>query len=151
MTKKVKTLPQYPSELIRIALDDLKKVEKDSRYVVDMRRWHMPDERRDPCSVCLAGSVIAKTFNEDPRIYLSPSSYDIKLENKLLALNYFRVGDVSVAFTRLAYNNADYCKKDFSYSNGGVFDRNIESYTRDRKQFHKDMRKLARDLERAGY
>ena len=56
----VATLPDKPSELIRLALSDLEKCEGDSRYEVDMNEWHVPTQKGHVCYVCLAGSVMAK-------------------------------------------------------------------------------------------
>lgn len=52
----------HPAKLIRLALEDLKKVEADPRYEVDMDDWHSGGSVTHPCAVCLAGAVMAKTM-----------------------------------------------------------------------------------------
>ena len=49
-----------PSELIRLALKDLEACEKDPDYEINMNVWHKPVG--DQCMVCLAGAVMAQTF-----------------------------------------------------------------------------------------
>lgn len=121
MAKKIKTtkLPEKPSELLKLAMLDLEKVEADPRYRVDMGEWHKPNGR---CSVCLAGSVMAKTLglppNKDDPFYdgrrrraeiirwrlpdyrTSPASPDVDptISFKLFALDCFRNGDITCAF-----------------------------------------------------
>lgn len=69
-------LPNKPSELIRLAVKDLVLVENDKRYSVNMHEWHTPwfvdndydidyesEESVIICSVCFAGSVMAKTLD----------------------------------------------------------------------------------------
>lgn len=95
------TLPDKPSELIRLAIADLEKCEKDDRYEIDMYAWHQPDRDTGVCLVCLAGSVIASTLGGDRKTRLYPADYidfshpadiDFSDSNKLSALNNFRAG-----------------------------------------------------------
>lgn len=54
-------LPDKLSDCLELALADLAKVERHkSKYVVNMGRWHEHDDGK--CSVCLAGSLLAKTM-----------------------------------------------------------------------------------------
>ena len=58
-------LPDQPSALIRVALDDLKKCMGDPTYEINMAKWHKPLANQGNsalCSVCLAGAVLAQTF-----------------------------------------------------------------------------------------
>ncbi len=154
---KNKTLPQYPSELIRVALNDLKKIEKDPAYTVNMNCWHIPAgtfifDTLDPteCHVCFAGSVMAKTFDVAIAESIRPDDFNDINNIKFRALDRFRRGDVSEGFSRLQRHQS-YHTEDFSFKNGVAFDRDITPYQRDAKAFHEGMRKLARDLEQAGY
>lgn len=54
--------PDKLSDLIRLALDDLRKCEENPQYTINMHVWyhHSPDNNR--CMVCLAGSVMAQTL-----------------------------------------------------------------------------------------
>ena len=46
--------------LLRLGLDCLRTIERDERYEVCMRGWHVPGEAQgDACRVCLAGSWLA--------------------------------------------------------------------------------------------
>ena len=60
---KHKKLPKYPSELLKLALDDIAVVKKDKRYKIDTGLWHRPNKKT--CSVCLGGAVLASTFKFD--------------------------------------------------------------------------------------
>lgn len=95
--KTTTTLPDKPSALIKLALDDLRKAERDPRYEVWMGYWHTgtwhPQERT-ACCVCLAGAVMAGTLGAYPADAMFPESYDEETCGKLEALNYFRLGAV---------------------------------------------------------
>lgn len=87
----MKQLPDKPSELIRVALQDLEAVENDSRYSVDMDVWHEPDTYTT-CYVCLAGSVIAKSLGAPATHSQNPDHYPYSVERKLRALDWLRAG-----------------------------------------------------------
>lgn len=93
MTKsKPVKLPDKPSALIRLALRDLEKCERSSKYKVEMAYWHDPNGK---CKVCLAGSVIAKTLGVKPNQQLHPDDCtDNDTRRKLFALNAFRLGGI---------------------------------------------------------
>ena len=89
------SLPDKPSELIRAALQDLSAIENNPSYVVNMEVYHTPykdDDNR--CHVCLAGSVMANRFKENPLRQLFPIIYDTVIFSKLVALNEFRLGNI---------------------------------------------------------
>ena len=48
------------TEQLRLALEDLKRVSKDPRYLIDMRRWHEREEGEPACLVCLAGAKLTE-------------------------------------------------------------------------------------------
>lgn len=87
------------SELIELALSDLLKIERDPRYEINMSVWHSGSldtaAGASPCYVCLAGSVLAKTFRIPVRhrighgleCYLHP-----KIRVRMLFLNMVRGG-----------------------------------------------------------
>lgn len=56
-------LPDKPSEVLGVAIEDVKKCYADPRYVVDMGHWHT--EFENGCHVCLGGSVIAQRLRPD--------------------------------------------------------------------------------------
>ena len=90
MQKYFGKLPGTPSNLIRLALEDLEKVRKDSRYEIDMNQWHSPNIYNSRCSVCLGGNVIAKSL-DTYSIYHAPHDFP-KESLALKALDNFRQG-----------------------------------------------------------
>ena len=101
--KKKSKLPNRLSDLILVALKDLRKCEKNPKYTVEMSKWHRPScasaiTHLDwTCEVCLAGSVIAQTL-KTPIIKLKePVDFGEVDEHKLYALDYIRGGDVLLA------------------------------------------------------
>lgn len=141
-------LPDRLSDLIRVALADLRKVEKSKRYVVDMTRWHANEENEEGalrCHVCLAGAVMAKTLgiradcNTNPDL-IDPFSRDVR--KKLLALDEVRKGNVSAALYLL----------DPRASLPAVIDgwQEAPPYVHSSKAFHKYLGDLADQLQAAG-
>lgn len=90
-------------EILRIALDDLKVVEKDPRYSVDMDSWHTVGfadhtSSEKKCFVCLGGSVLAGSLGKPAdQDYAEMIVGDPRIYRILGALNSLRVGDVSDA------------------------------------------------------
>lgn len=64
--------PTTASAIIRLAINDLTKVEKNKNYKIDMTEWHLKFEN-GPCYVCLAGSVMANTLKIDIDTYAGPA------------------------------------------------------------------------------
>ena len=146
------TLPKKPSALLRLALDDLAKVERDKRFVVNMNEWFKSNGH---CQVCMAGSVMAKTLGVPIGERISTwenrtcnlDHFPVKVYNKFLALNEFR----------------QYC---FMYALEylGVPDKKIKlacaalqalgmpriEYEDDRTAFKRNMRRVASVLEKHG-
>ena len=109
-------LPDTLHETLRLAVKDLELVEQDSDYIVDMTQWHEPDPKlpRDhnyekgrlnkdaagiqwDCKVCLAGSIMAKTFEVHPSLELRCGSFPLPIANKLLAIDSIRKGSIGEA------------------------------------------------------
>jgi len=106
-------LPDKMSELIRVAIVDLEKVEKLSEvYRINMSRWHVADDDSDDgkvrCSVCLAGAVMAQTLGADATQSFRPGSFNESC--KLNAIEDFRTGDISAAarFMGILGNDSGY-------------------------------------------
>lgn len=135
-------LPDKPSELIRLALADLRKCESYPAYKIDFNRWHYP-ELGGACCVCLAGSVIAQSLGKNPRFYSKPSDYNSDTEMKLEALDDFRSGNVDGGLFRM--NIYEPGQRKYLHLN-----RNIPLYELSREDFHEVMESLADDLEKAG-
>lgn len=95
---KTNTLPDKPSDLIELAINDLEKIERSKQYTVNMEDWHTPiyqhqdyNLQMNTCEVCLAGAVMAKTLKTPYGRGVSPANFE-GLEGKLHALNLFRTG-----------------------------------------------------------
>ena len=140
ITTKRKTLPATPSKLIRLAMADLYVMEQSPNYQIHMGEWHSPqyvDRGKGICNVCLAGAVIANTLGCNRLTLIDPDRFTSKIEGKLRALDYFRMGSVGAGFQ---------CMRR-SFDKGMKFDRDIENYDTDPLLFKRQMRQLARTLE----
>lgn len=167
MTEITDTLPSKASELIRLALRDLRAVESEpDKFIVDMYEWHRPVSLNGdgPCVVCLAGSVLAKSLSVESGEYvganLDGSMFVLRdlrshrkdfiepgVAKKLLALDYFRSDKLFNAMSLLLSNEE---MKDV----GELFDdheQSIPDYEDDRELFHTRMGALADWLEDLGY
>lgn len=144
------TLPNKPSELIRVALQDLRKVERSKKYLISMESWHMPthlySSELPKCYVCLAGAVMAKEFDIPVDDYATPYTFPRKIEDKLIALNNFRCGWIYSALELII----GYRKTDRIYAmNPKLFQRNIGKYNnKNPTKWYKQMYKLVHDLEK---
>lgn len=95
------------SEVMRIALRDLRKVEAaDKLYRVDMGSFHEYDGDADAdadeddgpkCSVCFAGSVMAFSLAAKINKNVNPNDFEPAVERKLLAIDALREGSVVTA------------------------------------------------------
>ena len=56
------TLPDKLTDLLELALSDLKKVADSPKYYIHMERYYN-GSRTGPCMVCFAGAVMAKSLN----------------------------------------------------------------------------------------
>lgn len=104
--KKKNLLPDKPSKLILVALEDLEWAEKNPKYRISMHAWHQPgmmeishfdgetESEQEVCQVCFAGSVMAKTCKSEWSSELTPHKFPKELKRKLIALNHFRCGEV---------------------------------------------------------
>ena len=154
MTIPEDTLPNRPSLLIAVALDDLELVMKDPRYVVNMDVWH--EEFEDStCHVCLAGSVMAKTLN-CPIDFHGDDITDATnaLSNKLDALDDFRLGYIIRGLETLKVCEGSYedAYEKFAHSSASDMEglADIALHEDDPEQFIKDMDRLRLALESHG-
>lgn len=89
----MKALSNKPSELIKLALADMEKVQRRG-IKFDMTSWVDTDYQTNKiCSVCMAGAVMTNTLDVK-------SLYDLdrETENKMRALNELRSGHFYRAF-----------------------------------------------------
>jgi hypothetical protein len=146
MIKKIR-LPRTPSKLIRLALHDFRKIEKDKRYKIDMGNWHSPGligegrHTRQVCQVCLAGSVMARRGGCRPKEEFSVWRMHDTNWDALDALDSFRTGHVAEALDVLGYDMPE---------KGLRARERITHYYINPGKFKRDMRKLATRLEKAG-
>jgi hypothetical protein len=94
--------------LLTIALADLERVLADPRYEIDMACWHEPvtgDEGL--CQVCLAGSVMAKSYVLSPDENVHPIMFGPAAAQRFKALDCLRSGNIIEAYTFLHGYPAD--------------------------------------------
>ena len=102
------TMPDLPSEGIRVCIKDLEMIEKDDRYEVTMEEWHMPYESDGKCDVCLGGARLARYYN-DPKLIASDRHF---MKPKIQAMNYFRMFEWNCGIT--VYLHTDVAAGNFS-------------------------------------
>lgn len=147
----MKRAPKRLSTAMRIALADIRKVEKDPRYQVNMHFWHrpilsgplVPGGETVRCQVCFAGSVMAKTLDYDPnKSVYGTEEAESGWDKVFTALNYAHIGEVKNALEDLG-RNAEKLKPGQVYI--PVF-----RYEENPVLWRKDMFKIVHMLERMG-
>lgn len=139
------------SAVIRVALEDLARVEIDPRYKVDMGVWHdqiVPGR----CYVCLAGAVMAGTMGVQPwqdidspieavAIWIGGDvgAMAKSIHARMWALNRVRTGDIGVALARIGADRPV-----------GVEWPAVTPYDDDPAAFRRDLLKVAAALEERG-
>lgn len=138
-------LPDLPSELLKVAMDDFEKVERDSRYVISMASWHKPRSKNQSgveCAVCFAGAVMAETCKMPTDEIFDPTwEEEDKNNRKFRALNLFRIGQVRNGLWLLGSKYVP---------SNAPRDRHIVNYDADSQTFKDQMRLLAQELREAG-
>ena len=102
-------LPDRLSELIRVAVKDCRSLDPVI-YFPNSEAWHEPNdslyvegEAREPCHICLAGGVIAKSLGQSPATRVVPISFvSTELQSKLDALEEARRGRLIQALDYIA-------------------------------------------------
>lgn len=133
------TLPDKLSDLIELALVCLIKCERSPNYKINMGVWHDPIWGHLPCSVCLAGAVMAQVLGADKGYRFGPSDFEEGF--KLSALENSRWGEVDLALSEVPGSRM---KTPHGYN------RNITHYLDSPGKFKRQLRKLARDLRKDG-
>ena len=103
-----------PSQLIRVAVEDARKLDRGT-YHPHAHLFHSPSFERAfdkkstfvECNVCLAGAVIAKTLRTRRWTNKGPSAYSWEIYDRLKAIDDLRTGDLYSACCRLWNNNFD--------------------------------------------
>jgi hypothetical protein len=135
-------LPDLPSELLSMALQDLCIVEQSdkSHYVIDMHKWHVPNADKTMCSVCLAGAVLTRFLDEDEYCQHPDGIFDAETCRKLGAIDLFRMGSLrsGVRFMGLTVPP-------------GLHDMEIPAYDEDPSAFRTCIALSAQELKRVGF
>lgn len=85
-------LPLKPSELLRLAAEDVRKVINNPKLTVNMDDWaRSPDSETQACTVCLAGAVMIGTLDATISCGLRPTDFGGDCD-ALLALDAARCG-----------------------------------------------------------
>ncbi len=135
-------LPDKPSALLRLALDDLKLVEGDDRYCVAMLTWHQPFD--GICHVCLAGAVLAKTCEIDPRERPVLSYFGDSIHRQLYAINDFRRGEITHGLGSISDEMSRKYVEYYGLSSGRII---VADYHTNRERFLADMESLISRFE----
>lgn len=160
-------LPKKPSELITVALADLIKAERSPRYDVNMAGWHEAasplapiydpvtcevTEKYEVCGVCFAGAVMAFSLNVPTSITIRPPSFPKEVENKLNAINYFRIGDIAsgVGVLGLAEKKRDKALNAFRDDDDRSSHVDVVEYEDDPAEFKRQMRAMAKKFASIG-
>lgn len=103
--KKIRKLPNKPSDLLLAAVSDCRELQKSpKKFTLDMGLWLTKKSIVDgKCHVCMAGALMDRRLCIETDIN---SIYDVSDErniNKLMAVNYMRGGAFDVALERLGY------------------------------------------------
>jgi len=128
-------LPEKPSDLILLAVNDLEACEQSDDYHIDMGDWHVPHEK---CCVCFAGSVMAQSLKGVIASNLGPQNFGDYNQIRLRALDRFREGYIEAGLERMGFGDQ-------------VFDgRDAITYEHYPTKFKQQMRQLASDLAAEG-
>lgn len=131
--------PKKASELLKLALADLAKVEANPQFQIDMGEWFTP-RGNETCAVCFAGAVMASTIGCDVTKFLCPTDVTPGWTAALQALNEFRRGKIERAYSDL--------KREVPH---GIPARiEVPPYYRDPKAWRQEMNALVAMLEKAG-
>ncbi len=131
-------LPNKPSALLLLALDDLRAVEKNKLYRITMGSWHVPDTYDGVCEVCFAGAVIAGTFKESPIKEHGDCDKFGDDKDKLYAIDHFRTGYLKDALDLMGFE----CPEDLAEN------ISVAEYENSPAQFKRDMIKIVKILQK---
>ena len=91
------TLPEKLSDLIRVAITDMEKIDsKPHLYRVDMGEWHKREDH-GICKVCFAGAVMAETLHTPHHRTVNFHHFPHPLKMKFGALDQIKDGDVEMS------------------------------------------------------
>ena len=149
MSIETSKLPEKPSELILIALKDLKSAEESKKYEIEMGDWHNPPipniygDIDKKCEVCFAGSVMAFSLEGDINRHYEPKDFPGE-EGKLNALDCFRLGQIHWGLKAFFEDDHFNCTSIQFYID-------IPYYHYDREGFYEAMAEMADYLKKEEY
>ena len=148
-------LPQRASELIRVAIRDLRSIERSKAYRVDMTLWHSVGSRQRSCAVCLGGAVMARTFGADRESTLVPEDVAISHWDtaRLYALDSLRLGVVDHALVDDMGLDAEHVRRRLARLPAGSLADGywrVPRYADEPKEFKRSMLAMADALEGVG-
>lgn len=136
--RRLRSLPKKPSQLLRLAIRDIKRAKKDKKVEIYMGTWHQPN---GVCKVCFAGAVMHYGLQfprgSSGRSFLEPWLYGSKTCQALEALNNFRSGWVQSGCDDLGIRSA-------------IESRSIPHAEQDFKGFIAAMEQLAEEFKAEG-
>lgn len=159
MTKaKAANLPKKLSDLIELAVDDVKAVARNKKYILDLDHWHIPmfgvgwAPKVVHCAVCFAGSVIANTLKKSIHESIGPDDLSKTDQRAMFALNGVRQGlvvlalyDLEVSERKIEKYKEKYVSTEEFYYGGKALQCKEK-----RKQFYKDMARVVKQLREVG-
>ena len=141
LTKK-EFISLKPSELLSLALQDLKWAERSPRMSPFMSNWARLDSQI--CYACLAGCTLVRSLGLEPNNAGSLPllvDFDFQLERRAQALDSFRCGAVAQGLAQVLSYKAQLRYKKRIESLPSTIP--ITPYETDRKAFKADLAKLA--------
>lgn len=136
-------LPNKLWELLEVAIEDLKSVQRRKNVTINMDTWVEVGDDGKTCSSCMAGAVMINSLNMIKDFDFTGMSIDPTIDasedvsNKLLAINFLREGEIQEAMDvmNIEYSNHNPLVEITSY-------HPVNDYHKDRKRFFQDMNDL---------
>ena len=152
-------LPDKPSELIRLAIKDMKSCARSSKFEIEMDEcYYEKSLTSGKCSVCLAGSVMAQSLSvptEDNMRIILPLDFPGE-EERLVSLDCFRKGEIRAGLDTFYCTSQIYpTLPPMSLQNKYIQTLWVDGFGRhaapNRQKFYKTMEAMAVDLEKLGH
>ncbi len=137
-------LPDKPSELIDLALDDVLRLETTPGYRINMETYHDLNMADDLCHVCLGGAVLTNFMDRDERHRLDGGG---RLQDKIRALDKFRKGRIELGLDIMGVAHPKGLPLDAEIA---LYPHADHPYQGKLSRFHTDLRALASTLRAHG-
>lgn len=144
-------LPELPSDAILEVLEDMRRVEKDPRYEINMETWHCPI--KNVCQVCMAGAYMARVIDNvderaDPAHVEELAGYPLYMGylERIYSFDYLRRG---------MYGDFLGCWYPLEYLETIIYKIKAQvthcNYEDNPEQFYDNMRQVSAILKEEGY